>query len=122
LIDWSYDLLTETERVVLRRLSTFVRGWTLEAAEAICSGNGIESEAILELLAHLVDKSLVVMMDSGGAARYSMLETIREYAREKLVDATEAVVLRRRHFEHFFYSLTELPMWFRPSGPEGLGI
>ncbi len=103
LIDWSYDLLTETERLLLRRLSIFVRGWSLEAAEAICSGDGIEPEATLELLAHLVDKSLVVMLDIGGAARYAMLETIREYAREKLVDSGEALALRQRHFEHFFH-------------------
>src|SRR5882762_4200076 len=122
LIDWSYDLLSETERTLLRRLSIFVGGSTLEAAEAVCGGDGIERDAILELLAHLVDKSLVVMQESGGAARYAMLETIREYAREKLVDSGEADTLRRRHFEHFFRSITELPMWFRPGGPEGLGI
>jgi predicted ATPase/DNA-binding CsgD family transcriptional regulator len=113
LIDWSYDLLTETERVLLRRLSTFVRGWTIEAAEAVCSGDGIESEAILEVLAHIVDKSLVTMTDSGGAARYGMLETIREYAREKLVDSGEATALRQRHFEYFFYYATDVPLWAR---------
>ena len=113
LIDWSHDLLTETERVLLRRLSTFVRGWTLEAAEAICSGDGIESEAVLEVLAHLVDKSLVVMMDSGGAARYAMLETIREYAREKLVVSGETPALRQRHFEYFFHYATDMPLWGR---------
>jgi predicted ATPase/class 3 adenylate cyclase len=69
LIDWSYDLLTEEERLLLRRLSTFVRGWTLEAAEAVCATEGIEPEAILELLAHLVDKSLVTMTDSGTTAQ-----------------------------------------------------
>jgi tetratricopeptide (TPR) repeat protein len=100
-------------RVLLRRLSTFVRGWTLEAAEAICSGNGIKSDAILELLAHLVDKSLVVMMESGGAARYAMLETIREYAREMLVMAGEAPDLRQRHFEYFFHYATDVPLWAR---------
>ncbi len=102
LIDWSYDLLTETERLLLRRLSIFVRGWSLEAAEAVCAGEGIERDAILELHAHLVDKSLVTMLDRGGVARYAMLETIREYAREKLVDSGEAPLLRKRHFEHFF--------------------
>jgi predicted ATPase/DNA-binding CsgD family transcriptional regulator len=112
-IDWSYDLLTETERVLLGRLSTFVRGWTIEAAEAVCSGDGIESEAILEVLAHLVDKSLVMMADSGATARYSMLETIREYAREKLVDSGEATALRQRHFEHFFHYASDVPLWAR---------
>src|ERR1700674_1031620 len=113
LIDWSYDLLTDTERLLLRRLSIFVRGWTLEAVEAICSEDGIEPEAILELLAHLVDKSLVMMTDSGGTARYSMLETIREYAREKLVDSGEATALRQRHFEHFFHYASDVPLWAR---------
>jgi non-specific serine/threonine protein kinase len=122
LIDWSYELLTEAERLLLRRLSIFVGGSTLEAAEAVCAGEGIERESVLELLAHLVDKSLVVMQDSGGAARYTMLETIREYAREKLVDSGEAETLRRRHFEHFFRIATDLPPWFSPSGPERLGI
>jgi predicted ATPase/class 3 adenylate cyclase len=116
LIDWSYDLLTETERLLLRRLSIFVGGSTLEAAEAVCGGEGIEREAVLELLAHLVDKSLVVMVDRGGAARYAMLETIREYAREKLVDSGEADALRRRHFEHFFQFALSRPPW-SPLGP-----
>src|SRR6267143_3940320 len=116
MIDWSYDLLTDSERLLLRRLSTFVGGWSLEAAEAVCAGDGIEREAILDLLAHLVDKSLVAMQDRGGVARYGMLETIREYAREKLVDSGEADALRRRHYEHFFRDAVGKPMWARPIG------
>jgi predicted ATPase len=112
-IDWSYDLLTEPERVLLRRLSPFVRGWTLEAAEAICSGDGVETEAVLEVLAHLVDKSLVTTIDVDSAARYSMLETIREYAREKLVASGEAPALRQRHFEYFFHYASDVPLWAR---------
>jgi len=114
MIDWSYDLLTDSERLLLRRLSVFVGGWSLEAAEAICAGEGIEREAILDLIAHLVDKSLVTMLDHGGVARYGMLETIREYAREKLVDSGEADALRGRHFEHFFRDAVDKPMWARP--------
>jgi predicted ATPase len=116
LIDWSYDLLTEPERVLLRRLSIFVGGSTLEAAEAVCGGEGIDREGILELLAHLVDKSLVVKLERGFAARYGMLETIREYAREKLVDSGEADALRRRHFEHFLRYALDIPLWARPRG------
>jgi predicted ATPase/class 3 adenylate cyclase len=101
LIDWSYDLLSDPERLLLRRLSVFVRGWTLEAAEAVCSGDGIGRDAILDLLAHLVDKSLVSMQERGRAARYSMLETVREYAREKLVDSGDAPTLRQRHVDYF---------------------
>ncbi|HEY4846077.1 MAG TPA: tetratricopeptide repeat protein, partial [Candidatus Dormibacteraeota bacterium] len=111
LIDWSYDLLSEPERVLLRRLSIFVRGWSLEAAEAVCSGDGIAREAILELLAHLVDKSLVLMQDRRGIARYGMLETIREYANEKLVDSGEVRAVRRQHFQHFFQAAVDRPLW-----------
>lgn len=122
LIDWSYDLLSEKERALLRRLSIFVRGWTLDAAEAVCSGEGIERDDILELLAHLVDKSLVVMLDRAGSARYAMLETIREYAREKLVDSGESPALRQRHFEHFFHYAVDQPLWTRGVAPVNYGI
>jgi predicted ATPase/class 3 adenylate cyclase len=112
LIDWSYDLLTDSERLLHRRLSIFVRGWSLEAAEAV-----------LDVLAHLVDKSLVVMHDHDGAARYTMLETIREYAREKLVDSGEATTLRQRHFEYFFHHVVDQPLWNQMRGvvPRGYG-
>jgi predicted ATPase/class 3 adenylate cyclase len=112
LIDWSYDLLNDAERLLFWRLSVFVRGWTLDAAEAVCAGEGIAGEAILDLLAHLVDKSLVLRQERGGVARYTMLESIREYGREKLVDSGEAPALRRRHFDHFFHSAAE---WWSPS-------
>jgi predicted ATPase/class 3 adenylate cyclase len=116
LIDWSYDLLTESERLLLRRLSIFVGGSTLESAEAVCSGEGIDRDGILELLAHLVDKSLVLKLDRASAARYAMLETIREYARERLVDSGEADALRRRHFEHFIQYAQNLPLFVRVRG------
>lgn len=111
LIDWSYDLLTESERALFRRLSVFVGGWGLEAAEAVCPDDHIEQEIILELLAHLVDKSLVMMLERHGAARYAMLETIREYAREKLVDSGESPLLRKRHSEYFFHYAVDTPPW-----------
>jgi predicted ATPase/class 3 adenylate cyclase len=116
MIDWSYDLLDDSERVLLRRLSIFVGGWNLEAAEVVCAGEGIERQDVLDLLAHLVDKSLVGKQDRGGVARYGMLETIREYAREKLVDAGEADAIRRRHFDYFFRDAVDKPMWARPIG------
>ena len=111
LIDWSYDLLGEAERSLFRRLAVFVRGWTLEAAEAVCAGEGLDPAGILDLLAHLVDKSLVVMTERGGLARYSMLESVREYAREKLLDSGEAELLRERHVEHFFHFVVDAPLW-----------
>jgi len=123
LIDWSYDLLTHSERLLLQRLSVFVRGWSLEAAEAVCAGEGIEPDAVLELLAHLVDKSLVVMDDHDGVARYTMLETIREYAREKLVDSGEAITLRQRHSDFFFHHVVDNQLWNQMRGiaPRGYG-
>jgi len=101
LIDWSYDLLAEPERLLLRRLSVFIDGWTLEAAEAVCAGDGLARESILDHLVHLVDKSLVGMHERAGIGRYRMLETVREYAREKLADSDEAPALRQRHFDYF---------------------
>ena len=99
LIDWSYDLLTEPEKALLRRLAVFAGGWTLEAAEAICTGAGLDETDVLELLTHLVDKSLVAT-DAEGS-RYRLLETVREYAREKLDGAGEGDDVRGRHLEYF---------------------
>ncbi|MGQ0550991.1 MAG: ATP-binding protein [Armatimonadota bacterium] len=96
-IDWSYDLLSETERKVLRRLSVFAGGWTLEAAEAICVGEDIEWHEALDLLMQLVDKSLVLMEEQGGTVRYRLLETVRQYGREKLLESGEADVVGGRH-------------------------
>jgi predicted ATPase/class 3 adenylate cyclase len=111
LIDWSYDLLGDQERRLFRRLAVFVRGWPLDAAEAVCSGEGLDRDSVLDLLAHLVDKSLVVMQDRGGIARYTMLESVREYAREKLLDSGETELLRRRHLDHFFHVIVDAPSW-----------
>jgi predicted ATPase/DNA-binding SARP family transcriptional activator len=97
-VDWSYDLLSDPERALWRRLSVFANGWTLEAAEAICPGDGVERGQVLGLLARLVDKSLVVVSEQAGQARYRMLETIREYGREKLTEAGEEAEIRRLHF------------------------
>lgn len=107
LIDWSYDLLLETERKLLRRLSVFSDGWTFEAAEAVCAGEGIEQADILDLLTHLADKSLVVVDQSDeDGARYRLLETIRQYARDKLLDSGESASVRDRHLD-FFLALME---------------
>jgi predicted ATPase/class 3 adenylate cyclase/DNA-binding CsgD family transcriptional regulator len=103
LVDWSHQLLTEPERVLFRRLSVFAGGWTLEAVEIVCSGTGIEPDDVLGLLLQLVDRSLVLaeeQPDSDGVAvetRYRLLETLRQYAAEKLHDAEEAAATRERH-------------------------
>jgi predicted ATPase/class 3 adenylate cyclase len=102
LIDWSYDLLTEPERTLLRRLSVFARGRTLEAIEAVCSGGGLESFEIIDLLTQLVDKSLVnVEKSPATGARYFVLESIWDYSHEKLAEAGEASIYRERHLDYF---------------------
>ena len=104
LIDWSYDLLTEPEKVLFRRLAVFARSWTLEACETICVGEGVEPSEILELLGHLIEKSLALRRSKveGRALRYRLLDTIRQYAMTKLIESGEADTIRRRHAEYYF--------------------
>ncbi len=102
LIDWSYDLLTESERNLLMRLSVFARGRTLEAIEAVCGGDGLEAWEIVDLLSQLVDKSLVTVEKTPEfGARYFMLESIWDYASEKLVASGESARYRERHLDYF---------------------
>lgn len=97
-IDWSYNLLSEQEKKLLRRLSVFVEGWTLEGAEAACSGEGIEDWEVLDLLTQLVNKSLVAYEERDEGARYRLLETVRQYARDKLLESGEGADLRGRRW------------------------
>src|SRR6202022_3582984 len=102
-IDWSYDLLSEPERVLLRRLSVFAGGWTLDAAEQVCTDvgqDGIWPNDVLDLLAQLVNKSLVTR-DEREESRYRMLETIRQYARDKLLESGEGDRVRDGHLAYF---------------------
>ncbi len=98
-VDWSYDLLSEQERLLLRRLSVFAGGWALEAAEGVCLGDGIEEYEVLDLLSVLVNKSLVQAEGRGGEVRYRLLETVRQYAREKLQESGEEAILCGRHMD-----------------------
>jgi predicted ATPase/DNA-binding SARP family transcriptional activator/DNA-binding CsgD family transcriptional regulator len=101
-LDWSHDLLSGAEKALFRKLSVFAGRWTLEAAEAVCSGAGTEQEDVLDLLGALVDKSLVVAgAVPNGAMRYRMLEPIRRYAYEKLEESGEADEVRNRHAAFF---------------------
>jgi predicted ATPase/DNA-binding winged helix-turn-helix (wHTH) protein len=103
LIDWSHDLLDEPERVLLRRLSQFAGGWTVDGAEAVCSAPPIVREQVLELLAQLVEKSLVVLDPpdaDGDEPRYRLLETIRQYGLENLLVANELEDTRGRHLAY----------------------
>ncbi len=99
-IDWSYQLLAEPERAVLRRLSVFVGGWTLESAEAVCSGEDVDRAEVLDLVARLVERSLIVF-DHGPNPRYRFLETVRQFAREKLLDSGEIENVRDGHLAWF---------------------
>ncbi len=99
-VDWSWDLLSEAERAVLRRLSVFTGGASLEAAERICADETFGSDQVLELLTALVEKSLI-LADGGGAPRYRMLDTIREYAAHRLTEAGEAEQVGRAHLIYF---------------------
>ena len=106
-LDWSYDLLGEPERALFGKLSVFAGGWTLEAAEAVGSGEGNEEGEILDLLLGLVDKSLVAAETTGkGGERYRMLEPVRQYARERLEERGEVGAIRRTH-AGFFLALAE---------------
>lgn len=109
LIDWSYDLLSESERRLFRRLSVFARGRTLEAIEGVCSGEGLDAFEIIDLLSQLVDKSLVyVEKPPEQGARYFILESIWDYANEKLVAAGESDLFRIRHLDYFLNYAEEL--------------
>jgi predicted ATPase/DNA-binding SARP family transcriptional activator len=109
-IDWSYNLLSEPERIVFRRLAIFAGGWELEAAESVCSDRencqpsalSIQPGDILDLLSGLVSKSMVIVeRELGMEARYRLLETNRQYAQEKLLDSGEIAELRKRHLDYF---------------------
>lgn len=107
-MDWSYDLLPKEEQTLLRRLSIFAGGFTLETAEEVCSGEDVERGAVLALLSGLVQKSLLVVVpgEAGSDNRYRMLETIRAYALEKLEAFGQEAALRSRHAA-FFLDLAE---------------
>ena len=104
MIDWSFELLTERERALLQRLAVFAGGWTLEAAEAVGAGGDVSRTDVLGLLANLVDKSLVTLEAEGE--RYRLLETVRQYAQERLNESGEGDQVHRRHLD-FFLALAE---------------
>ncbi len=100
-LDWSYDLLTDEEQHLLHQLSAFAGGWTLEAAEQVCVGEGMADCEVLDLLTSLVDKSLVLAEQKDEHFRYRLLETMRHYAREKLVESGEGEAVAGRHRDYF---------------------
>ncbi|HEV2148335.1 MAG TPA: hypothetical protein VGR37_13100, partial [Longimicrobiaceae bacterium] len=124
-IDWSYELLSPPERLLLQRLSVFAGGFTLEAAEAVCPGDGIEEWEVLDLLAALVERSLVVMRERGETARYQLLEVVRQYAAGCMAEtgAEAADAVARRH-ARFFAELAEAagPRLYVLEAPELLDV
>jgi predicted ATPase/DNA-binding SARP family transcriptional activator len=103
-IDWSYDLLSDPERVLLGRLAVFAGSFTFEGAESVCAGGAVEKDDVLDLVAGLVEKSLVTLVDADDDVRYRLLETMREYGLEALARRGEAAEFRARHAD-FYASL-----------------
>jgi predicted ATPase/DNA-binding SARP family transcriptional activator len=131
-MDWSFDLLSAKEKMLLRRLSVFAGGWTLPAAEAICTGEGLEESEIFDLLSRLVEKSLVEVQDRGAEKRFRMLQTVRQYNRERLLESGGRGTVRTRHLDYFLRLLeeadphlgymlsdTEMTKWLGRLDPEG---
>ena len=118
LVDWSYGLLLEPERALLRRLAVFAGGWTLEAAETVADGDPVEGWEVLDLLTSLVDKSLVSFEHSGSSQRYRLLETVKRYGQEKLDEFTETEGVLEAHLEWYVRLASESGSWVR--GPDQL--
>jgi predicted ATPase/DNA-binding winged helix-turn-helix (wHTH) protein len=118
-LDWSYDLLAEAERVVLRRLSVFPGAFTIEAASAVATDDPIEEHAVIDLVSQLVSRSLVIADTTAAGTRYRLLETIRAYALEKLAETGEHDACLRRH-ARFFRDMFERESedWLRMPDPE----
>ncbi|MBV9545908.1 MAG: hypothetical protein JOY61_16175 [Chloroflexi bacterium] len=115
-IDWSHDLLSEPERRLLRRLAVFADGWDLEAVEAVCGAPDLEAGALVDVLGQLVEKSLVVAGPRDDEMRYRLLETVREYAWERLTQAGEADALRDRHRDWCLGLVERVPPeWLDPA-------
>ncbi len=122
LVDWSYDLLTAPEQALWRQLSVFAGGWTLQAAEAVCSEVPAVSDSVFDRLGRLIDKSLVMADNSAPAAetraaapRYRLLETIRQYGLGKLLAAGEADLVRQRHAQYYLGQAEAKGPSYRPA-------
>jgi non-specific serine/threonine protein kinase len=100
-MDWSHELLPEQERILLRRLSVFAGGFTLKAVESVCVGEDLQREDVLDLLSHLVDKSLVLVAEQDSETRYRLLEAVRQYGWEKLSESGEEGQIREQHARYY---------------------
>ncbi|MDN3020417.1 LuxR C-terminal-related transcriptional regulator [Streptomyces sp. S.PB5] len=118
-VDWSHELCTPQEQLVWAWLSVFVGGFDLAAAEAVCGGEGLGSADVLDAVAGLVDKSVLVREEFGRQVRFRLLVSLRDYGREKLEDLGEVTGTRRRHRDHFARLATGYERnWFGPDQPE----
>jgi predicted ATPase/tetratricopeptide (TPR) repeat protein len=113
LVDWSYDLLSDDERALFRKLSIFAGGFTLESATAVCSDETLDEIAVLDLLSSLVDKSLVSAEPAGNGTRYRLLESMRQYARERLTEHGEHSAVARRHAVAFLEMAEDLDVRYQ---------
>ncbi len=124
-LDWSYQTLSESEIIVLRRLAVFAGTFTLEATEAVAADEEIPTASVVNRLSNLVAKSLIVLEQSEDSARYRLLDTTRDYVREKLRDCDEENLISRRHAEFYRgWALLERARseWSRRSTAEWLSV
>jgi len=122
-LDWSYDLLDESERALLRRLSVFAGDFGIDAAEAVTAGGELEAWGVTDVLGSLVSKSLVEADDTGAEVRYRLLETVRAYAAERLAHAGEAETYRSRHrdwYDHWLHVRPWIETWANPEHAQRL--
>ncbi|MFD8081456.1 ATP-binding protein [Kitasatospora sp. NPDC059722] len=120
-IDWSHELCTPAERLLWDRLTVFAGGFSLEAAEVVCSGDGIAEAEVLDLLDRLVAQSVVLTYERDGLPRYRLLSTIREYGRERLAESGEQDELRCRHRDFFLALARDVDRtWYGPGQAEKL--
>ncbi|MGW3123783.1 response regulator [Streptomyces sp. NPDC001107] len=121
MIDWSYELCAPAEQLLWNRLTVFAGGFSLEAAEAVCSGDGIAEAEVLDLLDRLVAQSVVLTCEASGQRRYRLLASIREYGRERLADSDEQDALRRRHRDFYLALAHRIDRnWYGPGQEENL--
>src|SRR6185369_6562235 len=118
-LDWSHQLLADRERTLLRRCAAFVDGFSLAAAEGVCAGDGLERDDVVDVLGALVDKSLVAL--HAAEHRYRLLETIRLYAEERLIEADEAHAIRTRHASWFQAAYETVQPGTPPAGTADAG-
>ena len=102
LVDWSYDTLSDPEKRLFERLARFKGGFDLDAVEAVCGSDPLEPDDLLDLLTELVEKSLVMTVEDASGTRYRMLETLRDYAAEKLTQSDETGLIGKAHYQHYF--------------------